>query len=94
MSDTRDSTIHIGADYSDEERLWLQAMDRYKRTRHRPYPTWREILCVLKSLGYRRVVEPGPLPTPEEAGAYALGPRRRRERLPDRPVIVEATPVE
>ncbi len=37
-------------------------MDRYKRENRRPFPTWSEVLEVLRSLGYRRVAEPGPLP--------------------------------
>lgn len=56
------SGINIGADYSDEERDFFQAMDRYKRTRQRPFPGWREVLAVLKSRGWRRVADPGPLP--------------------------------
>ena len=40
----------------------MKAMDRYKRENRRPFPTWSEVLEVLRSLGYRRVAEPGPLP--------------------------------
>ncbi len=47
-----------GSDYSDEEREFLVAMERYKRQNRRPYPTWREVLHVVHSLGYRRVAEP------------------------------------
>ena len=46
--------VNVGSDYSDEEREFGAAMDRYKRIRKRPYPTCREVLAVLKSLGYRR----------------------------------------
>jgi hypothetical protein len=49
-----------GCNYTDDEREFLLAMDHYKRTQRRPYPTWREVLRVLKSLGYRK-----PPPTPE-----------------------------
>jgi hypothetical protein len=31
-------------------------MERYMRFGH-PFPTWREVLVVLKALGYRKVVE-------------------------------------
>ena len=44
-----------GAEYSDDERIFLVAMERYKRERRRPYPTWREVLHVVRSLGYRKV---------------------------------------
>jgi hypothetical protein len=40
----------------------MKAMDRYKRENRRPFPTWSEVLEVLRSLGYRRVAEPTPLP--------------------------------
>lgn len=43
----------IGEDYSDEERRFLVVMDRYKRVCRRPWPTWREVLAVVKYLGYR-----------------------------------------
>jgi HK97 family phage portal protein len=42
-----------GSDYTDEERTFLTAMDRFKRERRRPFPTWREVLHVLHELGYR-----------------------------------------
>ena len=33
----------------------MKAMDLYKRANRRPFPTWSEVLEVLRSLGYRRV---------------------------------------
>jgi len=53
-----------GADYSDEERVFLQAIERYKRERDRPFPTWSEVLAILHALGYRPVADPQPLPAP------------------------------
>ena len=53
-----------GCDYSADEVEFLLAMDRYRRTRGRPYPTCREVLAVLVSLGYRKVAEPRALPKP------------------------------
>jgi hypothetical protein len=49
-------------DYSDDETEFMKAMDRYKRENRRPFPTWSEVLEVLRSLGYRRVAEPTELP--------------------------------
>lgn len=43
-----------GCDFTDDEREFLVAMERYRRARRRPYPTCREILAVLLSLGYRK----------------------------------------
>jgi hypothetical protein len=45
-------------DYSDEEIDFMKAMDAYKRRSGRQFPTWSEVLEVLKSLGYRQVAEP------------------------------------
>jgi hypothetical protein len=42
---------------SEEEAAFKQAMDRYKRENRRPFPTWSEVLEVLRSLGYRKVAE-------------------------------------
>ena len=49
-------------DYSDDETEFMKAMDRYKRENRRPFPTWSEVLEVLRSLGYRRVEEATDLP--------------------------------
>ena len=65
---------------SDEQFEFLMAIDEYKRRNARPFPTWTEVLEVIKALGYRRVAEPrslkqfkkdsepdeAPLETPEE----------------------------
>ena len=49
-------------DYSDEEIIFMKAMDQYKRANRRPFPTWSEVLEVLRSLGYRKIEEPTALP--------------------------------
>jgi len=49
-------------DYSDDESEFMKAMDRYKRENRRPFPTWSEVLEVMRSLGYRRVAEATALP--------------------------------
>lgn len=46
---------------SDEQFEFLMAIDEYKRTNTRPFPTWTEVLEVIKALGYRKVAEPQPL---------------------------------
>lgn len=71
------NALNIGADYTDEEREFLAAIDRYKRTRQRPYPTWREVLLVAKALGYRR-------PDVDEQGQIqAAGNRGNLPRNPE-----------
>jgi hypothetical protein len=49
-------------DYTDEEILFMKAMDQYKRDNARPFPTWSEVLEVLRALGYRKVAEPTAMP--------------------------------
>ena len=59
-------------DYNDEETEFMKAMDRYKRENRRPFPTWSEVLEVLRSLGYRRVAEPTALPGGKKEGSGAI----------------------
>ncbi|MDD5326926.1 MAG: hypothetical protein PHY02_03815 [Phycisphaerae bacterium] len=46
---------------SDEQFEFLMAIDEYRKKNTRPFPTWTEVLEVIKSLGYRKVAEPQPL---------------------------------
>ena len=43
---------------TDEQFEFLMAIDQYKRANQRPFPTWTEVLEVIKALGYRKVAEP------------------------------------
>jgi hypothetical protein len=49
-------------DYNGEEIEFMKAMDQYKRENRRPFPTWSEVLEVLRALGYRKVAEPSVMP--------------------------------
>lgn len=44
-------------EYTDEEIEFMRAMDAYRRTSGRMFPTCSEILEVLRDLGYRRTTE-------------------------------------
>jgi len=57
---------------SDEQFEFLMAIDNYKRTNSRPFPTWTEVLEVIKALGYRKVAAP-----------QSLG-RSQKESKPDK----------
>ncbi|MCJ7730148.1 MAG: hypothetical protein MUO27_09770 [Sedimentisphaerales bacterium] len=46
---------------SDEQFEFLMAIDEYKKSNSRPFPTWTEVLEVIKALGYRKVAEPASL---------------------------------
>ncbi len=37
-----------------EEIEFVRAIDRYKRKFNRPFPTWSEVLAILKDLGYTK----------------------------------------
>ena len=41
-------------DYSTAEMEFMQAMQQYKFTSGRMFPTWSEVLEVLRDLGYRQ----------------------------------------
>jgi hypothetical protein len=43
---------------SEEQFEFLMAIDQYKRANQRPFPTWTEVLEVIKAIGYRKVAEP------------------------------------
>lgn len=43
---------------SDEQFEFLMAIDQYKKQNNRPFPTWTEVLDVIKAIGYRKIAEP------------------------------------
>jgi hypothetical protein len=45
-------------DYSDDEIEFMKAMDDYKRRSGRMFPTWSEVLEVVRDLGYNRPMKP------------------------------------
>jgi hypothetical protein len=47
-------------EYSEAEMEFMLAMNHYKQTSGRMFPTWSEVLEVLKSLGYEKVAPPAP----------------------------------
>ena len=44
-----------GADFTPDEWEFIRAVRAYQLRTERRYPTWREILAVARSLGYRKV---------------------------------------
>lgn len=62
---------------SDEQFEFIMAIDEYKRNNSRPFPTWTEVLEIIKALGYRKVAEMQPLEghesEPEEVYKVPLG---------------------
>lgn len=41
-------------EYSEAEMEFLNAIQEYKRSGGRPFPTWSEVLEVVRALGYER----------------------------------------
>jgi hypothetical protein len=61
-------------DYTDDEMEFMKAMDRYKRDNRRPFPTWSEVLEVLRAMGYRKVAEAVDLPSSKKpSGVVSVG---------------------
>ena len=43
---------------TEEQFEFVRAIDEYKRINKRPFPTWTEVLDVIKAIGYRKVADP------------------------------------
>jgi len=43
---------------TEEQFEFLMAINEYKRVNRRPFPSWSEVLDVMKALGYRKIAEP------------------------------------
>lgn len=57
---------------TDEQWEFLQAIQRFKQVNSKPFPTWTEVLQVVKLLGYRKV-EPSAYDVEEKAGKAESG---------------------
>jgi len=55
---TEERRVAEEGEMTDEQFEFLMAIDQYKRANQRPFPTWTEVLEVIKALGYRKVAEP------------------------------------
>ena len=51
---------------TDEQFEFLMAIEEYKKSNARPFPSWTEVLELIKALGYRKVAEPQSLATFKE----------------------------
>lgn len=52
---------------TDEQFEFLMAVEQYKKENRKPFPTWTEILEVMKAIGYRKVADPQSLIEMKEA---------------------------
>lgn len=49
-----ESEACICGDYDKDEVEFLVAIDRYKREKKNPYPSWKQVLDLLRSLGWEK----------------------------------------
>ena len=59
---------------TDDLLEFVMAVDEYKRTNKRPFPSWSEVFEVMRYLGYRKVAAKAqhidrPTPDPPAGGA-------------------------
>jgi len=47
-------SVPTDREFSDDEHEFILAIERYRRVKRRRFPSFREVLDVLKSLGYRK----------------------------------------
>jgi hypothetical protein len=71
LSYTSYSLCFDGADMTDDDTEFLLAIASYQKRFGRRYPTWLEVLNVLRCLGYRKVAEPVPIAGPQPPKAKA-----------------------
>lgn len=64
---TSPACANIGSEYTADELEFMQAIQAYKKKHNRPFPTWHEVLAIVKSLGYRKCAEPTEIPKPRGA---------------------------
>lgn len=64
-------------DYDDDEVEFMRAMQEYKKSSGRMFPTWSEVLEVLISLGYRK---PEPAVCKGEGGRAGEAPQPKMAR--------------
>jgi hypothetical protein len=64
---------------TDEQFEFLMAIDEYKKKNARPFPTWTEVLEVIKALGYRKVAEPQSLQSFESPKKRQKAPSQTTE---------------
>ena len=74
-----------------EELEFVNALNAYKQRHHRPFPTWSEVLHVLRFLGYKKADPPG-ASAPVEAPVADATPEAQLRRLYDSLAELESRP--
>ena len=66
-------------DYSSAEMEFMKAMEEYKQKSGRMFPTWSEVLEVLRALGYEKLSR-GSSPTVRSLGGQAVAATKSAKR--------------
>lgn len=82
------SETFTGGDFTADEWEFVRAIAAYQKEWNRRYPSWREVLAVLESLGYRKIAPP--------SGDGFLAPGEKLETRipkadPDEPVVAPSS---
>ena len=86
LSYTSYSLYFDGTDMTADETEFLLAVASYQKRFERRYPTWLEVLNILRCLGYRKVAEPVPIDEPKPPPGTMYPDREvEDERPPDQP---------
>ena len=65
VSYTSYSLYYDGSDMTDDETEFLLAVASYQKQFGRRYPTWLEVMHILRCLGYRKVEDSMPIEMPQ-----------------------------
>lgn len=58
---------------TEEQFLFIQAIDTFKRVNGKTFPTWTDVLAVVRKLGYRKTM-PSELTLPNQAADWTESP--------------------
>ena len=58
---------------TEEQFLFIQAIDAFKRVNGKTFPTWTDVLAVVRKLGYRKTM-PSELNLPNQAADWTESP--------------------
>jgi hypothetical protein len=74
-----------GSDMTDDETEFLLAVAAYQKRFRRRFPTWLEVMHVLRCLGYRKVAEPVPIDQPQPPPAEGGKSKKRKPKSETEP---------
>lgn len=55
---SEDRKVAEEGEMTDEQFDFIMAINEYKKVNKRPFPSWTEVLDIIRAIGYRKVAEP------------------------------------